>query len=34
MMDYAIALAVTFLLLAGSSFALVAALGIVRLPDL
>jgi multicomponent Na+:H+ antiporter subunit G len=34
MMDYAVALAVAFLLLAGSLFALVAALGIVRLPDL
>lgn len=34
MMDYAVALAVTFLLLAGSLFALVAALGVVRLPDL
>ena len=34
MMDYAIALVVAFLLLAGSLFALVAALGVVRLPDL
>jgi len=34
MMDYAAALVVAFLLLAGSLFALVAALGVVRLPDL
>lgn len=34
MMDYAAALVVSFLLLAGSLFALVAALGVVRLPDL
>jgi multicomponent Na+:H+ antiporter subunit G len=34
MMDYVVAIATAALLLAGSLFALVAAIGIVRLPDL
>ncbi|KQV63806.1 monovalent cation/H(+) antiporter subunit G [Rhizobium sp. Root1220] len=34
MISYAVAIVVSFLLLAGSLFALVAAIGIVRLPDL
>lgn len=34
MMDYVVAIATAALLLAGSLFALVAAIGMVRLPDL
>ncbi len=34
MMDYVVAILVSLLLLSGALFALVAALGIVRLPDL
>jgi multicomponent Na+:H+ antiporter subunit G len=34
MMDYLVAIAVAFLLLAGAFFALTAAVGVVRLPDL